>query len=72
MEKNFNLLLSAFVIVFVYLCVRGWCQAKTTDAGERLRHLIIHEEIEEDDKGDFGIVKTLRRADMIRCFMVTP
>ena len=41
------LFVSASAFVILYLFIRRWCREKTVDACEDLRHLIIHEPVEE-------------------------
>ncbi len=44
--QNYYLFIGAAIVVCVYVWIRCWCRIKTTDACERLRHLIIHEKVE--------------------------
>ncbi|VAX11446.1 FIG00853498: hypothetical protein [hydrothermal vent metagenome] len=46
--QHYYLFIGAAIVVYVYVRIRRWCRIKTTDACERLRHLIIHEAVEDN------------------------
>jgi hypothetical protein len=47
--QNYYLFIGAVTIGYVYLKIRKFYRDKTVDACERLRHLIIHEEVTNKD-----------------------
>ena len=50
--QNYYLFIGAAIVVFVYVRIRRWCRNKTVDACERLRHLIIHEKVENNETAE--------------------
>jgi len=45
--QHYYLFIGTTIAIYAYGKIRGWCRNKTVDACERLRHLIILDEVED-------------------------